>query len=131
MVGISFKSSPGLWKRRAGSFCKRTSSRRTTGCGIPLSWSAGKGGMLMLVHYLGGRTLERCLADQHLPQRNAKGVEIGTDIQADSRKLLGTSELGCSCKCAGGCNRGFGTRRINRFCKSKVDDFHRYTGPFL
>src|SRR6266481_2628215 len=87
--------------------------------------------MLMLVHYLGWGALERSLTSQHLPQRDAKGVEIGTDIQADSSKLFRTSELGCSGKGSGGCNRGFGTRLIKRFRESKVDDFRCYAGPFL
>ena len=42
-VGITFKSSAGVWKRRTGSFARSTSSRTTSGCGIALSCSTGKG----------------------------------------------------------------------------------------
>ena len=32
-IGITFKSSAGLWKRRVGSFSRSTSRRTTSGCG--------------------------------------------------------------------------------------------------
>ena len=42
-VGTTFRSSVGVWKRRTGSFARSTSSRTTSGCGIPVSCSTGKG----------------------------------------------------------------------------------------
>ena len=53
-IGITFKSSAGLWKRRAGSFSRSTSRRTTSGCGIPPSCSSGKADALMLMHHLSG-----------------------------------------------------------------------------
>ena len=40
----------------------------------------------MLIHYLRGRTLERCLAGHHLPERHTERIEIRTDVYAGLRR---------------------------------------------
>src|SRR6202040_844797 len=52
----------------------------------------------MLKHYLRGRTLERCLAGHHLPERHTEGIKIRTNVHAASGELLGTGKLGVPAK---------------------------------
>ena len=55
----------------------------------------------MLIHYLRGRTLERCLAGHHLPERHTERIEIRTNVYLDACELLRTGKLRCTGKSSG------------------------------
>src|SRR5271165_7338522 len=55
----------------------------------------------MLIHYLRRRTLERCLAGHHLPERHTERIEIRANVYLDAGELLRTGELRCPAKAPG------------------------------
>src|SRR6266436_3156531 len=54
--------------------------------------------MQMPVHQLGGSASKWRLPSQHLPKRRAQRIQIGTNIHADSGKLLRAGEAWCTSK---------------------------------
>ena len=55
----------------------------------------------MLIHYLRGRTLKRCLAGHHLPERHPERIEVGTNVYLDACELFRTGKLRCTGKSSG------------------------------
>ena len=82
--------------------------------------------MQVLVHQLGGGTSERHPANQHLPKRYAKRVQVRTDVQPTPANCSGLANSGVPAKAPGDEIAASEAGSSSRLRQTEVDNFRRY-----